>query len=141
MIVVRPISLAKEHFNMNSATGNFSLKEGDRFVQMNPQQEEEFLSTNFAIGYTDRANIRLRINASRQARGLDVFNLEGTTLEGKRVLLWRNFRGGQIPEFISSILATVKAGKSVTLWYLSSDDIEVANIIAKFVVWFVTNSK
>lgn len=139
MIIVRPIQASSEFFSINSREGTFFFKQDGQWIRMSPAQEKDFLSTNFAVGYMGKER-KLSVWTNREALGLKVVNLEGNGLEHQRILLWRYFKSGQLPGFISSILDRVREGKTVTLWGLNKHYVETANLIARFVVWFITTA-
>jgi len=120
---------------VNTQTGVF-------FVDGKPmtfEDQRKFLSVNKVIGYRG-SNVQLATWATKQSKGITPYNLPGETVEEKRQLLWHCFKEGKIDPYLLGLIHTVKNGNHVNLWYLSKHDLPVAELIKRFVDWYIANN-
>ncbi|MFB2983401.1 hypothetical protein [Microseira sp. BLCC-F43] len=123
------------HIGINSQTGSI-------FVDGKPltfEQQQLFIKLNKVIGYCE-SNIQLASWARKQSKGISPYNLPGESVEEKRRLLWQSVQENEIDRYLLSLINTVKDGNEVTLWYLSKHDKPVAELIKRFVDWYIANS-
>ena len=121
--------------SINSKTGVFFV-DGKA---MTTEEQRKFVKLNKVIGYRG-SNIQLASWACKQSKGISPFNLPGDTVEEKRRLLWLTVQEAKIDSYLLRLINTVKDGDNVTLWYLSKHDEPVAELIQRFVDWYIANN-
>lgn len=125
--------IRESRFGVNLRDGNFFHEDGTR---MTPDEQREFLNTNLAIGYQGD-NISLVTWANKHSKGLPLRNLPGETVEEKRELLWQAVKENKLERWLVKLADQVKQGDEVTIYYLSSYDKPVAELLQRFLLWYI----
>jgi|JFJP01.1.fsa_nt_gi hypothetical protein len=135
------LSIKESSFSCNTSEGIF-FNNGRR---MTPDEEKEFLRNNIAIGYLG-SDLGLSSFARKQSKGLSIFNLPGERVDEKRLRLWSflRMRNGDLKKKFEKeyrwLLGLAKRSdsdlESLTIWYLSSFDKPVAELIVNFISWY-----
>ncbi len=107
------------------------------------QKLEDYWVNNIAISNFDefKSHKHLRNFSDKYAKGLMVFNVPGKSLKDKKVFLYDVYAAGSNRAYFSEIaffLALARQfqdGKEITLWYLTTYDRAVAQIVADFIKW------
>lgn len=145
-ILIRPIVESKAIFDFNSRAGTLFHVSNGKCTKMTDEEQKEFHRCNFAIGYcgSDRA---LSAWSSKHRRELTNINiLPGEGVEQKRTHLWKLLQTDfeSIPKQerrksgyyelrqYQQIVEALRSGKTITLWYLSTYDIETAQLFKRF---------
>ncbi|MFB2970371.1 hypothetical protein ACE1CD_15465 [Aerosakkonema sp. BLCC-F183] len=125
--------IKESSFEINKREGR--LFDDDGRV-MTSDKQNEFIKNNIAIGYQGN-NIALRTWAAKHSKGLVVRNIPGETVEQKRQFLWQAVQQNELDSWLISLIERVKQGNIVTVYYLSSYDKPVAELIQRFVAWYI----
>ncbi|MDB9513917.1 hypothetical protein PN499_22205 [Kamptonema animale CS-326] len=137
-IIIKHIKDSKDLFDTHIREGTFFKKINSQFVLMLDKEQREFISTNFAVGYIG-SDYKLNSWARKTARGLTILSLDGKTISEKRTILWKEVNENKIQPILQFLIKQSKAGKTITLWYLSKYDIETAQLIKRFIDWYTAN--
>lgn len=145
-ILIRPIRDSRSIFDLNSRTGIFFYPEGSGWRKMSEEEQKEFSTSNFAIGYCGN-DIRLSTWSRKESRELHNLNfMQDAGIQEKRAYLWqllqtdfqslsrekRRESGYYSLRQYQQIADNLRSGKTVTLWYLSGYDIDTAELFKRF---------
>ncbi|MGL4377237.1 MAG: hypothetical protein ACRCT1_12410 [Microcoleaceae cyanobacterium] len=92
--------------------------------------------TNLLIGYCG-PNEQLRTWANQQARRLELRKYAipervGGDIQQTRRLLWHELQNNRIDHYLEPLLQSLRAGNSITLWFLNYRDVEMARLIRRY---------
>ena len=131
MIQVKYIK--ESRFGVNRREGKFFHEDGK---PMTPDEQRDFLNNTIAIGYQGK-DISLLTLADKQSKGLPIRNLPGETVEDKRQLLWQTVQEQKLERWLIKLADRVKQGEEITIYYLSSQDKPVAELVQRFLAWYI----
>ena len=145
-ITIRPIKEASDIFDVNRSQGTFFWRKDGKSVLMTNEEQKDFKSSNFAVGYAG-TDIRLSCWANKMRRELRNINLD-MPVHALRLHLWmlvktdftnldRQQKREQgyytFNQFVS--IAETSKNHDITLWILSSFDVENADLFKRFLTY------
>ena len=98
--------------------------------------KSERWKTNLLIAYSGE-NDQLRLWANQQADILELIKYKppekvGGDVELFRRFLWSETKNNRIDHYLEPLLQSLRAGKSITLWFLNYRDVEMARLIRRY---------
>ncbi|MCC3459808.1 MAG: hypothetical protein EAZ73_09175 [Oscillatoriales cyanobacterium] len=148
-IVIRNIKESRQIFDIRSSTGDFFHVNNGKTTIMAEDEQKLFRQTNFVVGYAG-TDIRLSSWADKMRRGLTNINLD-MPVHKLREYLWillntdfslldrkqkRDMGYWQLEQYRS--IAETSKQNDITLWVLSSHDIQSAELFKRFFVYLAS---
>lgn len=98
--------------------------------------KSERWKSNLLIAYSGE-NDQLRLWANQQADILELIKYKapekvGGDVELFRRFLWSETKNNRIDHYLEPLLQSLRAGKSITLWFLNYRDVEMARLIRRY---------